>query len=173
MEAVKKSHIRGILNEFKAPTQSISKTMPEADEQSSKCFSCKPVFFLLSNPPLYHIFPLIPVCPLLLEREACNIEDLTDLLAEDWFQLGNTHEMGEKTAKFIPMELENTWGSKHLAVFDEEEAHNWILGVSTALPIQCYASTELGLEVVLRGCELHHRPRVRPLIPSSPNSIFY
>ena len=72
---------------------------------------------------------------MLLEREASNIKDLTDLLAEDWSQLGSTLEMGEKTAKFFQMELENTWGSKHLAIFDEEEAPNWILGVSTALPI--------------------------------------
>ena len=72
---------------------------------------------------------------MLLEREASNIEDLTDLLTEDWSQLGSTREMGEKTAKFFWMELENMWGSKHLAVFDEEEARNWILGVCTAPPI--------------------------------------
>ena len=72
---------------------------------------------------------------MLLERKAGNIEVLTDLLAEDWSQLGSTCEMGEKTAKFFQMELENTWGSKHLAVFDEEEARNWILGICTAPPI--------------------------------------
>ena len=49
---------------------------------------------------------------------------------EDWAQHGSTREMGEKTAKFFRTEMENTWGQKHLAVFDEEEAHNWVLGVS-------------------------------------------
>ena len=64
--------------------------------------------------------------------------------------------MGEKTAKFFWMELENTWGSKHLAVFDKEEACNWILGVSIALPIGGSTLTKFSLEVVLRGCELYN-----------------
>ena len=128
--------------------------------------------FGTNPPPFYHIFPQVPVCLLLLEREAGNIEDLTDLLTEDWSQLGSTHEMGEKTAKFFRMELENTWGSKHLAVFDKEEACNWIIGVSITLPIQCSTLTKFGLEAVLRGCELPYRPRVRPLIPSLFNFTF-
>ena len=37
--------------------------------------------------------------------------------------------MGEKTARFFRTEMEATWGQKHLAVFDEEEARNWVLGV--------------------------------------------
>ena len=65
------------------------------------------------------------------ECESGNIDDLTDLLAEDWAKLGTTREIGEKTARFFRTELENTWGSKHLAVFEEEEAKNWVLGVST------------------------------------------
>ena len=27
--------------------------------------------------------------------------------------------------------MEQTWGAKHLAVFDDEEASKWILGVSS------------------------------------------
>ena len=50
-------------------------------------------------------------------------------MAEDWAKLGSTREMGEQTAKFFRTELENTWGARHLAVFDEEEAKNWVLGV--------------------------------------------
>ena len=130
--------------------------MQEADEQSCKCFPCKLVPFFFINLPLYYNLPLIPMHLSLSEREAGNIEDLTDLLAEDWSQLGSTHEMGEKTAKFFWMELENTWGSKHLAVFDKEEACNWILGVSIALPIGGSTLTKFGLEVVLRGCELYN-----------------
>ena len=37
--------------------------------------------------------------------------------------------MGEKTAKFFRAEMENTWGQKHLAVLDEGEAKDWLLGV--------------------------------------------
>ena len=66
---------------------------------------------------------------MLSEQEAGNIEDLTDLLAEDWAQLGTCREMGKKTIKFFRTELENTWGSSHIAIFDEEEARNWVLGV--------------------------------------------
>ena len=119
------------------PPQSISKTMWEAEEQSSKYspFNLFSFFLLLNHPLFYYPFPQVPAYLLLLEREAGNIEDLTDLLGEDWSQFGSTCEMGKKTAKFFRMELENTWGSKHLAVFDKEEARNWILGVSITLPI--------------------------------------
>ena len=58
------------------------------------------------------------------------IEDLTDLLAEDWSVLGSVWQMGLDTAKFFRQELEKTWGSKHLAVLDEIEAGNWVMGVS-------------------------------------------
>ena len=112
--------------------------------------------FFFINLPLYYIFPVIPMHTSLSEREANNIKDLTDLLVEGWSQLGSTCEMGKKTAKVFQMELENTWGSKQLAVFDEEEARNWILGVSIALAIQGSTLTKFGLEVVLRGCELHY-----------------
>ena len=63
-------------------------------------------------------------------REAGNIEDLTDLLAEDWAKLGSVREMGVDTARWFRKEMENLWGSKHLAVFDEVEARNWVLEVS-------------------------------------------
>ena len=32
--------------------------------------------------------------------------------------------------KFIREEMERTWGSSHLAILSEEEAQNWLLGVS-------------------------------------------
>ena len=64
--------------------------------------------------------------------------DLTDLLAEDWTTLGTACEMGEKTAKFFRTELENTWGSAHLAIFSEEEAKNWVLGVSVLFLTERY-----------------------------------
>ena len=64
------------------------------------------------------------------DRNPGNIEVLTDLLAEDWAKLGSVKEMGEKTQHFFHEELEKTWGAKHLAVFSEEEAKSWILGVS-------------------------------------------
>ena len=58
------------------------------------------------------------------------IEDLTDLLAEDWAKLGAVKEMGADTERFFRQEMEKTWGAKHLAVFSEEEARKWVLGVS-------------------------------------------
>ena len=67
------------------------------------------------------------------ERTPGAIEDLTDLIAEDWSGLGRVREMGAETAKFFCREMERTWGSKHLAVFSEKEARNWVLGVSMSL----------------------------------------
>ena len=64
--------------------------------------------------------------------------DLTDLLTEDWTTLGTTREIGEKTAKFFWTELENTWGSAHLAIFSDEEAKNWVLGVSVLFLTERY-----------------------------------
>ena len=66
-------------------------------------------------------------------RTPGQIEDLCDLLAEDWTSLGSVREMGIDTAKFFRVEMEQTWGSKHLTVFDDEEASKWILGVSVLL----------------------------------------
>ena len=63
---------------------------------------------------------------------------ISDLLAEDWTTLGTAREMGEKTAKFVQTELKNTWGSAHLAVFSEEEAKNWVLGVSVLFLTERY-----------------------------------
>ena len=74
------------------------------------------------------------------------IKDLTDLIAEDWASLGSVREMGSTTAKFFRQEMEATWGSKHLAVFSEDEAKNWILGVSTHSP-PCLDAFESDLEV--------------------------
>ena len=39
VESIKRSHVQSILNAFKIPTQSILKTMKEADDQSSKYLS--------------------------------------------------------------------------------------------------------------------------------------
>ena len=58
------------------------------------------------------------------------IEDLTDLLAEDWAKLRAAKEMGADTERFFRQEMEKTWGAKHLAVFFEEKARKWLLGVS-------------------------------------------
>ena len=63
-------------------------------------------------------------------RTPGQIEDLCDLLAEDWAKLGTVREMGLDTSRFFRQELEKTWGSKHLAMLDEEEARTWVLGVS-------------------------------------------
>ena len=67
------------------------------------------------------------------------MEDLTDLLLEDWRKLGNCREIGEATLRFIRTEIERSWGDKKLAVFDEAEAQKWVLGVrllSTELPLR-------------------------------------
>ena len=91
------------------------------------------------------------------------IEDLTDLLAEDWASLGSVREMGSTTAKFFRQEMEATCQpvlTKHLVVFSEDEAKNWILGVSTHFP------TFKHIRVRPRGRNVrllfHVRPRVRP-----------
>ena len=81
------------------------------------------------------------------------IEDLTDLLAEDWKSLGSVREMGLDTAKFFRQELEKTWGSKHLTVLDETKARNWVMGVGVLV-------YEFSLKVTLRVCFLIIHPRV-------------
>ena len=68
-----------------------------------------------------------------------------DLLAKDSAKLGTTWEIGEKTACFFQMELENTWGAKHLAVFEDEEAKNWVLSVS----VQLFPVQEFDLELAI------------------------
>ena len=65
-------------------------------------------------------------------RKPGQIEDLCDLLAEDWISLGSVHKMGDATQKFFRAEMEKTWGEKHLCVFSEEEAKKWVLGVHTS-----------------------------------------
>ena len=65
-------------------------------------------------------------------RKPGQIEDLCDLLAEDWVSLGSVREMGDATQKFFRAEMEKTWGEKHLCVFSEEEAKKWVLGVRTS-----------------------------------------
>ena len=44
--------------------------------------------------------------------------------------------MGVDTVRFFRQEMERTWGGKHLTVFDEEEAKNYVLGVSTLFRAQ-------------------------------------
>ena len=68
-------------------------------------------------------------------REPGQIEDLTDLLVEDWAQLGRVREMGGDTQKFFRQEMERTWGQKHLAIFPEDEAQKWVLGVCNLMTI--------------------------------------
>ena len=65
-------------------------------------------------------------------RKPGQIEDLCDLLAEDWVSLGSVREMGDATQKFFRAEMEKSWGEKHLCVFSEEEAKKWVLGVRTS-----------------------------------------
>ena len=76
---------------------------------------------------------LFTPCSLILssfsERVAGQVDDLTDLLLEDWRKLGSCREMGETTLKYVRTEMERTWGSDHLAVFEEGEAQKWLLGV--------------------------------------------
>ena len=61
------------------------------------------------------------------------MEDLTDLLLEDWKCLGSVRELGQDSLRFIRMEMERSWGSDKLGVFDEKEAQKWVLGVSKLL----------------------------------------
>ena len=113
IDAVKKAHIRGLLNAFKVPSQSTLKTQQEANEQAKEA-----------------------------AHMPGQIEDLTDLLEEDWKSLGSVREMGLDMAKFFRKELEKTWGSKHLAILDETEAGNWVMGVGVFI-------YEFNLEVTL------------------------
>ena len=64
------------------------------------------------------------------ERTPGKIDDLTDLLLEDWRRLGNVREIGKDTLRFIRLEMERSWGDKKLSVFEEGEAQKWVLGVS-------------------------------------------
>ena len=66
---------------------------------------------------------------LISERQPGKIEDLTDLLLEDWVQLGSCRELGETTMSFTHEELERTWREEHATVFDEQEAQKWLVGV--------------------------------------------
>ena len=80
---------------------------------------------------------MVTLTYVLLLSEAANrtpgqIEDLCDLLAEDWVTLGSVREMGHATQKFFRAEMEKSWGEKHLCVFSEEEAKKWVLGVRTS-----------------------------------------
>ena len=77
----------------------------------------------MARPPLIRYDSLVG-------RKPGTIEDLTDLLAEDWSQLGSVRDLGAGNKRFFREELEKTWGQKHLAVLDEEEAQKWLLGVS-------------------------------------------
>ena len=114
----------------------------------------KQVMFILSLPQattsLYDQVFLYLFVSSVLDRNPGNIEVLADLLAEDWAKLGSVKEMGEKTQRFFREELEKTWGSKHLAVLSEEEAKNWLLGVSV-LSVHYF---EVDLEFAYRGCLL-------------------
>ena len=79
----------------------------------------------------YYISYVVPL--LIVERVPGKVEDLTDLLLEDWAQLGSCRELGESTSRFLREEMERTWGEEHVAVFDEKEAQKWLVGVSIIL----------------------------------------
>ena len=98
-------------------------------------------------------------------RTPGHIEDLCDLLAEDWASMGSVREMGIDTARFFRQEMERTLGSKHLAVFDEEEAKNYVLGVSTFFVY--------GLVVDARGSSFMNNLEVELVISSNPSVIYF
>ena len=159
---IKRAHVRGLLHAFKVPTQSILRTQQQANEQASKYYqhgkiqihsrtrpnevvivvcAVSSVQSMLVTVPLfnnlyikYWIFTL--TCVLLLleseSRKPGQIEDLCDLLAEDWVSLGSVREMGDATQRFFQAEMEKLWGEKHLSVFSEDEAKKWVLGVRTS-----------------------------------------
>ena len=51
-------------------------------------------------------------------------------MLEDYKNFPKVPEFGEETARYIRQEMEDTWGSEHLSVLPEDEAQQWILGVS-------------------------------------------
>ena len=99
--------------------------MKQANDQASEYF-----FTLPSTLEPLTSFATCLILPSFSERKPGTIEDLTDLLAEDWGQLGSVRDLGAGNKRFLREELERTWGQKHLAVLDEEEAQKWLLGVS-------------------------------------------
>ena len=103
--------------------------------RQSKQLMIKPVSTIYSQCLItlnLHPSPIyVPIIIVVIFSE-CNpgtIKDLTDLLAEDWSQLGSIWDMGAANKRFFRAEMEQTWGQKHLAVLDKEEAHKWLLGV--------------------------------------------
>ena len=56
---------------------------------------------------------------------------------------GSVCEIGDATQKFFRVEMEKSWGEKHLCVFSEEEAKKWVLGV-------CMSSTSWSLSKAVR-----------------------
>ena len=63
------------------------------------------------------------------DRKPGDIEAITDLFFEDFLNFPTTLELREESANFVREEMERTWGSQHLAVFSEDEAQKWLLGV--------------------------------------------
>ena len=103
------------------------KTMKEATKQASKWFHHPPLGYLVSSPHHFSLwFQFIISVP---AHNLGTIEDLTDLLANDWAQLGLVREIGDSNKQFFCREMEATWGKKHLAVLPEDKA-KWIHGVS-------------------------------------------
>ena len=126
-----KARVRGILNAFLVPTRTVTKTLRQANEQASTCAILSPASTFVS--PTCYWPHLLILFILIAERSPGTIEDLTDLIAEDWSQLGSVRDMGNANKRFFRAEMERTWGQKHLAVLDEEEAQKWLLGVTTLL----------------------------------------
>ena len=81
-------------------------------------------------------------CSSFSARKPGDIEVLSDMLLEDFKNFPQVRELGESSAPFICQEMEKTWGEGHLAVLSEEEAQNWLLGVSSlfTLGTKCISS---------------------------------
>ena len=68
-----------------------------------------------------------------VDRKPGDIEGITDIFFEDFKNFPQTRELGEESAQFVREEMEKTWGNSRLAVLSEDEAQQWILGVSCTL----------------------------------------
>ena len=77
--------------------------------------------------------PLIPCLSTTVDRKPGDIEGITDIFFEDFKNFPQTRELGEESARFVREEMEKTWGDSRLAVLSEDEAQQWILGVSCTL----------------------------------------
>ena len=125
-ELQRKIQLRGILQNLKTLNTKSSTIRDDAKARSKNFLYIHKLFlsFITVSLP-YFAHPPLLIFPLYLSEKQCvpgKVEDLTDLLLEDWQKLGNCREIGEATLRFIRTEMERSWGDKKLAVFDEAEA---------------------------------------------------